>query len=306
MTFALLAYNQEEYIREAVKGAFSQTYEPLEIILSDDCSTDRTYAIMEEMVAAYRGPHRIILERTPKNLGREKFGLRVWSLLRQAEGELIILAAGDDISKKARTEALFKTWDQNGRQAVCIYSSAKVMDEYGSPIGQEIGQNKIASLPLEEFVAKDGRGLLGATNAISKKLLENFGPFPNTILMEDAALSFRARLLDGILFLPEPLVLYRRHSGNMTNGRELQSKDNFEHYITALSGQHHSYLSDYVRTTKSIDPVVLQAIAKRLNEISKTRMLFCGNFLERLWALWLYSRRFSLRRKMYLYLNFFW
>ena len=41
VTFALFAYNQEKYIREAVEGAFSQTYEPLEIILSDDYSPVR-------------------------------------------------------------------------------------------------------------------------------------------------------------------------------------------------------------------------------------------------------------------------
>ena len=49
VTFALFAYNQEQHIREAVDGAFSQTYEPLEIILSDDCSTDRTFEIMQEI-----------------------------------------------------------------------------------------------------------------------------------------------------------------------------------------------------------------------------------------------------------------
>ena len=48
VTFALFAYNQEEFIREAVEGAFAQTYEPLEIILSDDCSSDRTYEIIQE------------------------------------------------------------------------------------------------------------------------------------------------------------------------------------------------------------------------------------------------------------------
>ena len=49
VTFALFAYNQEAFIREAVASALSQTYEPLEIILSDDCSTDRTFAIMQEL-----------------------------------------------------------------------------------------------------------------------------------------------------------------------------------------------------------------------------------------------------------------
>jgi len=45
ITFALFAYNQERFIREAVQGAFSQTYSPLEIIMSDDCSKDRTFDI---------------------------------------------------------------------------------------------------------------------------------------------------------------------------------------------------------------------------------------------------------------------
>ena len=59
--FGLLAYNQEPFIREAVEGALAQTYAPLEIILSDDCSTDRTFEIMQETVAAYRGPHKVVL-----------------------------------------------------------------------------------------------------------------------------------------------------------------------------------------------------------------------------------------------------
>ena len=49
VTFALFAYNQENYIRAAVEGAFAQTYQPLEIILSDDCSKDRTFEIMQRL-----------------------------------------------------------------------------------------------------------------------------------------------------------------------------------------------------------------------------------------------------------------
>lgn len=61
VTFALFACNQEKYIREAVEGAFSQSYEPLEIILSDDCSSDRTFE-MREMAAEYKGAHRLGLQ----------------------------------------------------------------------------------------------------------------------------------------------------------------------------------------------------------------------------------------------------
>ena len=69
VTFALFAYNQERFIREAVEGALSQDYSPLQIILSDDCSIDRTYEIMREMAAAYEGSHEIVLNRNEENLG---------------------------------------------------------------------------------------------------------------------------------------------------------------------------------------------------------------------------------------------
>ena len=35
-TFLVCAYNQEGIVHEAISGAFSQTYSPLEIIISDD------------------------------------------------------------------------------------------------------------------------------------------------------------------------------------------------------------------------------------------------------------------------------
>ena len=70
VTFALFAYNQEDYIREAVQGALAQAYEPLEIILSDDCSSDRTYQIMQEMAVVYRGPHQDSSVRRAAKRGR--------------------------------------------------------------------------------------------------------------------------------------------------------------------------------------------------------------------------------------------
>ena len=99
ITFALFAYNQEQYIREAVEGAFSQTYDPLEIILSDDCSSDQTYAIMKEMAAAYDGPHEVRAVQTERNMGVSS---HVFLRGKEAKGQIVVVAAGDDISKPDR------------------------------------------------------------------------------------------------------------------------------------------------------------------------------------------------------------
>lgn len=107
VTFALFAYNQEKYIREAVEGAFSQTYQRMEIILSDDCSTDSTFDILNEMASNYRGSKKIIVRKTEKNRGTL---LHVADVAKIAKGNLIILAAGDDISKPHRTKVIVRTW----------------------------------------------------------------------------------------------------------------------------------------------------------------------------------------------------
>lgn len=111
VTFALFAYNQEKYIREAVEGAFSQTYEPLEIILSDDCSTDRTFEIMQEMAAEYKRPHRVIARQSHDNRG---LGRHIADVAEMAMGKYIIVAAGDDISLPERTTEMVAMMQTGG------------------------------------------------------------------------------------------------------------------------------------------------------------------------------------------------
>ena len=100
VTFAVIAYNQERFIREAVEGAFAQTYSPLEIILSDDGSSDKTFDVMQALVAKYDGPHHVMLNRNSKNLG---LAGHVNHIMERATGDIIVLAAGDDISRPERT-----------------------------------------------------------------------------------------------------------------------------------------------------------------------------------------------------------
>lgn len=53
VSYVLTAYNIENFIEESVKCAFNQTYQNLEIVLSDDCSTDKTFDIMKKMADEY-------------------------------------------------------------------------------------------------------------------------------------------------------------------------------------------------------------------------------------------------------------
>ena len=53
----LLTYNCASFVREAIRSVFGQDWaEPLEVIVSDDASTDGTYEIVCDEASAYRGP----------------------------------------------------------------------------------------------------------------------------------------------------------------------------------------------------------------------------------------------------------
>lgn len=133
VTFALFAYNQEQFIREAVKGALAQTYSPLEIILSDDCSSDNTFAIMKEMASAYNGVHCIRVIKHQKNLGLVNHLLLIAKL---ASGRYLIPAAGDDISYPNRAQALSDALAAS--QATAAFSRHDEIAEDGSLLGTNL------------------------------------------------------------------------------------------------------------------------------------------------------------------------
>jgi glycosyltransferase involved in cell wall biosynthesis len=200
-SFVVCAYNQEKYIREAVEGAFSQTYSPLEIILSDDCSTDSTFEIMQEMARNYKGPHKIILNRNEKNLGIAGHVNRTFELM---NGEIWIAAAGDDISLPQRVYALMTAF-ANNPSWMAVVSSVELFG-IKSGVVYSIYQNRKQSILSCCWDPPPPRG---CSAAYRRQVWSRFPPLSSDCLAEDMPLSFRAGLLGISASIPDVLVKYR-------------------------------------------------------------------------------------------------
>lgn len=85
-------YNHEHYIAQAIESCLAQTYQNIEIIVGDDCSTDGTWAIVER----YRDAHPDIVKpfRNERNLG---VTLNCNEILRRCTGKYIAFHSGDDL-----------------------------------------------------------------------------------------------------------------------------------------------------------------------------------------------------------------
>jgi glycosyltransferase involved in cell wall biosynthesis len=209
VTFFLVTYNQERYVREAIEGAFSQTYSPLEIVISDDCSRDGTYGVIEEMCAAYEGPHRVVLNRNEQNLGLIGHINKIDSL---ASGELIVYAAGDDVSLPERTRKIVERYLESGKRILSIHSDVELIDIAGNRSGCRVPPVIRDAMTLEDMVICTAM-TIGATAGFTKDLQRAFGPIRYPRAIEDLVMGLRSALNGGLEYIPEPLVRYRYESG---------------------------------------------------------------------------------------------
>lgn len=214
-----MTYRQERYVRKAVKSALAQTYTPLEIIISDDCSPDGTFEIMEEEIRAYRGPHRVISKRHSQNTGMASNLNRAWEL---SSGEFIVIQSGDDISMPRRVETLVNAW-RTPSVVDLVVSDVIVIDADGREMRRGWPDPVARPVTLSETIGEGQCYVLGCAVGHSRDLVARFGAIDPSVIQEDWVLPFRALVGRGIRVVDEPLVMYRQHGGNAWFGQQTGS-----------------------------------------------------------------------------------
>lgn len=208
VTLALFTYNQQDFIAQAVAAALAQTYSPLEIIISDDCSQDETLSIINSIISSYAGSHKVIVRRNESNLG---LLAHINTVMEMVRGELIVVAAGDDISMPHRVEYLVNFWLE--KKASVLFSNAMIIDQDGAPHGQ------FYSKPIPQVTFEDllvGKSIIiGATCAWEKKVFDIFGPLLGGAINEDLMIPLRGAMINKVQYVNASLVYYRRHSANL-------------------------------------------------------------------------------------------
>jgi glycosyltransferase involved in cell wall biosynthesis len=222
----VLAYQQAATIEAAVRGALAQTYSPLEIVISDDASTDGTWAAIERAVAGYGGPHRIVLNRNPHNLG---IGAHLNRMVGLSHGELLFVAAGDDISLPQRCERVVEAWVAAGRRPDLVSSALVDLDEAGRTHDTITPTDLSTYRDAADWIARPPH-VVGAAQAWTRRLHDRFGPLPAGAVAEDLLMVFRAIVGGGAITLAEPLVQYRR-GGISRRRRNLHARDVVERLL---------------------------------------------------------------------------
>ncbi len=226
VSILLITYRQRDTIVDALRGALAQTWQPLEIIASDDASGDGTWEALCAAAEGYAGPHRLRLNRNEVNLG---IGAHLSRLAQLAEGELLVVAAGDDVSLPQRVQRIVEAWLAHGRRPDLIASALADIDAAGAVHGEIVPSDLARYTSLTQWAAEPPH-VVGAAQAWTKRLFDRFGPLPPGTVAEDLVMVFRAIGSGGAITLREPLVQYRR-GGISRRRRNLHARDVVERLL---------------------------------------------------------------------------
>jgi teichuronic acid biosynthesis glycosyltransferase TuaG len=125
------SYNSEKFISDTIKSVQNQTYTNWEMIIVDDCSTDKTVEIIQNFMD---DDNRVHLIKLNKNSGT---GIARNTALQEANGRYIAFLDSDDLWKPEKLSKQIDFMETN--YLIFTFSAYDCIDEDGKPLNKRVG-----------------------------------------------------------------------------------------------------------------------------------------------------------------------
>jgi glycosyltransferase involved in cell wall biosynthesis len=205
VSVVMCTFNGEKYLRPQLDSILSQTYRNLEVIISDDASTDGTVPVLKEY--SQKDPRvRILLN--PENLG---YNINFEKAFPYARAEYIAISDQDDIWDSDKIEIMMKQWLPG---SLFMYSLS------GNFYNDDLNSRKPAP-PVRYGTITQPHQLVfsspvhGHACMFKKGLLQHCTPFPDNVYY-DWWMSMQAVRLAPIGCVPQTITWHRMHGRNIS------------------------------------------------------------------------------------------
>ena len=216
VSFVVLTYNHEDFIYDTFMGAISQDYPNIEIIISDDASSDNTYERLEKL---YENCNSDIKKNVTINQNIRNMGLVPhlnYIMDKFVHGNIVFLAGGDDISISTRVSESVDIFNIYST-VMAVTGQSMYINKFGEIINSQPFSIKEGTYKLDDSYIKSSTFMCGGAGlAFRKSLWDTFGPLLPSCPTEDSTLRFRALLLGEIYVSSKKIIKYRKHENNLS------------------------------------------------------------------------------------------
>lgn len=205
VSVVLCTYNGGKHLETQIGSILAQSYHPLELIISDDASSDTTREILQK----YENDARVHIFYQPSNIGiTANFAFAA----SQARGSLIAFADQDDVWLPHKIKTLASAIKGHH----LVYSDSLLVDEAGHSLHKKLSDLR------NMYSGEDSRCYIffscvwGHGMMVTRQLLNLSLPMPPSV-HHDIWIAFLAFQHGGIHYVDEVLTHYRQHSGSYTD-----------------------------------------------------------------------------------------
>jgi len=207
----MLAYNHEPYIAQAIEGVVMQQCSfPIELLIGEDCSTDRTRDICMEYQQRY--PQLIRLVTSDTNVGMHKNMFRLFGRLK---GRYIAMCEGDDYwtaPEKLQRQVAFL--DTHQEYSLCFHD-AEVRYETPTSAVFHFPNHNLKRIRISDVIEKTWFIPTCSTvfrSSVRNQLPKRFQEFPVGDMPLWILLASQGEVFD----IRKTMAVYRRHKGGDT------------------------------------------------------------------------------------------
>ena len=217
------AYNRADFLAEQFESLLAQSRPPDELIVGDDCSTDRTVEIIRTFAA--RAPFPVHWYVNERNQG---YNRNLEHAIGLCSGDVVVLCDDDDVCLPDKLRVTEREFLGSPSTGLMVGNSALV-DEKLNPLGVTLwGTMRLPArkVILEEPIRTLAKHFVANGHVISfrtslKPYILPFPPkFPSHIFC-DIWISLVLASIANVIFIPDPLVLHRLHSGQIAGVQTL-------------------------------------------------------------------------------------
>ncbi|MEL6460301.1 MAG: glycosyltransferase [Cyanobacteria bacterium J06621_15] len=208
MTISVIVpvFNAKKTIKETIYSILNQTFKDIEVIVSDDCSTDSTLEIVKSI-----SDSRIKVISNPTNTGVSETRNRG---IAQAQGEYISFIDADDLWTPDKLESQWQVL-QNNPQAAVAYSWTDYINAEGKFI--KSGRRVIANGDIFTKLLQINFLENGSNPLIRHKALAEIGGFDKSLVAaEDKDMWLRLAANYEFVCVEKPQILYRQSKNSLS------------------------------------------------------------------------------------------
>lgn len=246
VSVCLITYNHEAYIAQALTSVVTQKVNfPMEIIVYDDASTDRTAKIIKQFLT--KSPFPLTVKVNHHNLG---MGTNFRQALCKCRGRYLAILEGDDYwTDKQKLLSQVNYLEKTPSLSGCFHRTQAIFSDHSRPSynipGDQFYQNTLTTKDLLKANSIATCSVMYRRSAIQlPSWVYNQG-------MIDWPMHLLASTAGDIGFIPKTMAVYRRHQTNSFAGRK-------------RSQNYHDIIKVYWALKKHFGPQYQKLINQRL------------------------------------------